>query len=137
MLKRIWSQDVVAISDRIAALTVAEATELSDYLEVVHGICAPSAPAMVRKVDPDIIVEQGQIEPTEFDVVLDGVEAAQRVAVIKAVRELLGLGLKEARDAVDACPKVIKERLPKADAEGLQTRLLAAGGKVSLHGRSL
>jgi large subunit ribosomal protein L7/L12 len=132
MTKRLWSEDIVALGDRIAALTVAGAAELSDYLEAAYRISAPSALAVARDVDPDVIVDEGQTEPTEFDVILDGVEAAQRVAVIRTVRDLLSLGLKEARDAVDACPRVIKERLPRADAEALQARLLAAGAKASV-----
>ena len=132
MTKQIWSPDVVAIGDRIAALTVAGAVDLGAYLEAVHGVRAISAPTVVPEVQPDIIIDKGTTEPTEFDVVLDGYDAARRVAVIKAVREAAGLGLKEARDAVDASPRAVKERLARPEADKLRALLEEAGAKVSI-----
>src|SRR5262245_9383407 len=114
MSNRLWSPDVVAIGDRLAALTAAAAAELSAYLETAHGIRAAAAPVVERNVEPDVVIDRRPAEPTEFDVVLEGYDSARRVGVIRTVRELLTLGLKEARDAVDAAPKVLKEGLPRA-----------------------
>jgi large subunit ribosomal protein L7/L12 len=124
--------DVVEIGDRIAALTVAKAVELSRYLAAVHGITAtPSAP-VVSEVKPDRVVSVPTVEPTEFDVLLRGFDVARRVALIRAVRETMGLGLKEARDLVEAAPRILKERLARAEAEKLRAQMEAAGAKVVL-----
>jgi large subunit ribosomal protein L7/L12 len=132
MMNRNWPLDVIEIGERIAALTVARAVELSRYLEQVHGITAtPSAPAD-PEVKPDRVVEEARVEPTEFDVLLNGFDVARRVAVIRAVRETTGLGLKEARDLVEAAPTVLKECLPRAEAEKLRAQMEAAGAKVVL-----
>ena len=132
MTNRTWSPDVAALGDRIARLTVAGAVELAAYLEAAHGIRAPSAPALMRPPEPDVVVDQPRAEPTAFDVVLDGYEAARRVAVIRAVREANGLGLKEARDAVDACPRAVREGLPRPEADKLRALLEAAGAQASI-----
>lgn len=71
-------------------------------------------------------------KPTEFDVVLDSFEAGRKIGIIKAVRDNTGLGLKDARDLVDAAPRAVKERLSRADADKLKAQLEAAGAKVSL-----
>jgi len=127
---RTWTPEIVEIGDQIIALTVAQAAMLSDYLEVVHGIKADASPVVLPPVQPDVIVRPP--EPTEFSVVLEGFEAARKIGIIKAVRENTGFGIKEARDFVDAAPKVVKDRLPKADAEKLKAQLEAAGARVSL-----
>ncbi|MBV9125424.1 MAG: ribosomal protein L7/L12 [Planctomycetes bacterium] len=127
-----WSPDIVDLGNRIAALTVAGAVELGTYLEEVHGVRALSLPAIVPDVQPGRVIDQKAPEPTEFDVVLDGFEAARRVAVIRAVREATGLGLREVRDAVDACPKVVKERLPRPEAAKLLALLESAGARASI-----
>jgi large subunit ribosomal protein L7/L12 len=132
MKQRLWSSDIAALGDRIAALTAAEAAELGRYLEAVHGVRAAPSPAIVRDGEPERVVDEGRNAPTEFDVVLDEFDAARRVAVIRAVREATGLGLREARDLVDACPKVIQHRLTRERAERLQGELRAAGAKASV-----
>jgi large subunit ribosomal protein L7/L12 len=132
MSQRVWSPDVAATGDRIATLTLAEAVALRSYLEQAHGIRPASAASAVRPVRPDMFIEEPSAEPTEFDVLLDGFDAAQRVATIKVVREATGLGLKEARDLVEGAPKAVKQRLPKVEADTLKARLEAAGAKVSL-----
>jgi large subunit ribosomal protein L7/L12 len=132
MENRKWSPKVVEIGDRIATLTVAAAAELGTYLEVVHGVRAAPGLAVVQLTEADEIVWAPSSEPIEFDVVLDGYEAAHRVAVIRAVREATGLGLKEARDAVEACPRVVKERLPRPEADQLRARLEQAGATASI-----
>jgi large subunit ribosomal protein L7/L12 len=131
MQQRSWSPDVVEIGDRVAALTAAAAAELGRYLEAIYGVRATSPQVVGPAVEPDLVVDAETV-PTAFEVVLDGFDAARRVAVIKAVREVTGLGLKEARDLVDACPKVIQHRLPRGDAERLQAELRAVGAKASV-----
>ena len=130
MERRHWSPEIVEIGDQIVALTVAQAARLSEYLEEVHGIKADASPVVLPPPKPDLVVPPP--EPTEFCVVLESFEASSKIAVIKAVRENLGLSIKDARDFVDAVPKVVRDRLPKADAEKLKAQLEAAGAKVSV-----
>jgi large subunit ribosomal protein L7/L12 len=132
MAPRTWSADVHTLGDRIASLSVAAATELVCYLEEVHGVRPTGLCVVPPLPDTDPIPHFIQLEPTAFDVLLDGCDPARRVAVIRAVREATGLGLKEARDLVDACPRAVKESLPRTEAEGLQARLEAAGARVTL-----
>jgi large subunit ribosomal protein L7/L12 len=131
MSTRNWTPEVAAVGDRIAALTLAGAAKLSSYLEAVHGI-RPTAALAVPDGRPDVVVEPVRAEPTEFDVMLDGFDPARRVAVIKVVRETTSLGLKEARDLVEGSPAVVKELLPRDEAERLKARLEEAGARVSL-----
>lgn len=79
---------------------------------------------------PDVVVQPP--EPSEFSVVLEGFDATKKLGVIKTVRDRLGLGLKDARDFVDAAPKAVKDRLPKCDAEKLKAQLEDAGARVSM-----
>ena len=110
------SEKIVKFVEEIKTLTVLELAELVSAIEEEFGVTA-AAPAAEEK--------------TEFDVVL--VEAgASKMGVIKAVKELTGLGLKEAKDLVDNCPKTVKEAAPKAEAEELKAKLEAAGAKVEL-----
>jgi large subunit ribosomal protein L7/L12 len=124
--------DINSIVDQISALTLGEAAELKKALEEKFGVTA-SAPMMMGMMPaagggaPAAVAE----EKTEFDVILaDG--GAQKINVIKAVREATGLGLKEAKDLVDGAPKPVKEGIPKADAEALKKKLEDAGAKVEL-----
>ena len=124
--------DINAIVDQISALTLGEAAELKKALEEKFGVTA-AAPMMMGMMPaagggaPAAAAE----EKTEFDVELtDG--GAAKINVIKAVREATGLGLKEAKDMVDGAPKIVKEGMPKADAEALKKKLEEAGAKVTL-----
>jgi large subunit ribosomal protein L7/L12 len=132
MNARNWSADIKALGDRVALLSAARAAELSDYLEFVHGVrtLAPSVVIDDRDEKPE--PEDGPPEPTAFRVALEGYDPAKRVGVIKAVRDHTGLGLKEARDAVDAAPRVIREGLSRAEAEALKVRLEEVGCRVSI-----
>ena len=113
------------IIQAIKEMSVLDLNELVKACEEEFGVSA-SAPA-VATAAPAAEAE----EKTEFDVVL--VETgAQKIKVIKVVRELTGLGLKEAKDIVDAAPKAVKENAPKAEAEELKKKLEDAGGKVTL-----
>lgn len=132
MSERIWSPDVVAIGDRIAILSATEAALLNQYLADAYGIQAARMIVTQPVDDPDVIVHDGMAEPVVFGIVLDGFDPARKISVIKAIREHLALGLKEAKDLVDASPRLLKERLTKSQAEQLQALLEAAGAKTSL-----
>ena len=112
------------ILDAIASMSVLEVSELIKMMEEKFGVAvAVAAPAGGAAAPAE--------EKSEFDVVLKEI-GANKVQVIKAVRELTGLGLKEAKDLVDGAPKTVKEGLAKADAEEAQKKLEAAGAKVEL-----
>ena len=108
------------ILDAIASMSVLEVSELIKMMEDKFGVSAPAAGAAAPAE-----------EKTEFDVVLSEI-GANKVATIKAVRELTGLGLKEAKELVESAPKAVKEGLPKAEAEEAKKKLEAAGAKVEL-----
>ncbi|WP_366522540.1 50S ribosomal protein L7/L12, partial [uncultured Fibrobacter sp.] len=113
--------------DQIVGLTLLEAKALADYLKETHGIEAAGGVVMAAPAAGAAAAE----EKTEFDVVL--VEAgAQKMQVLKTVRTITGLGLKEAKDLVEKANSVVKEALPKADAEKLKKELEDLGAKVAL-----
>ena len=117
------------ILDAIASMTVLEVSDLIKMMEEKFGVSA--AAAAVAVAAPAAGAAAAAEEKTEFDVVL--VEAgSNKIAIIKAVREMTGLGLKEAKDLVEGAPKAVKEQLPKADAEEAKKKLEAAGAKVEL-----
>lgn len=117
------------ILDAIASKTVLEISELIKMMEDKFGVSA--AAAAVAVAAPGAAAAAPAEEKTEFDVVLEAA-GSNKIAVIKAVRELTGLGLKEAKDLVEGAPKAVKEALPKADAEAAAKKLEAAGAKVAL-----
>lgn len=117
------------ILDAIASMSVLEVSELIKMMEEKFGVSA--AAAAVAVAAPGAAAAAPAEEKTEFDVVLTEI-GANKVQVIKAVRELTGLGLKEAKDLVDGAPKTVKEGLAKADAEEAKKKLEAAGAKVDL-----
>jgi large subunit ribosomal protein L7/L12 len=117
------------ILDAIASMSVLEVSELIKMMEEKFGVSA--AAAAVAVAAPAAGAAAPAEEKTEFDVVLTEV-GANKVSVIKAVRELTGLGLKDAKDLVEAAPKAVKEAMPKADAEEAKKKLEAAGAKVEL-----
>jgi large subunit ribosomal protein L7/L12 len=129
---RQWSADVKELGDKIAALTVSRAVELGDYLEEVHKIKPASGGVMVgpAQVGPAQPAEKPP-EKTEFTVVLENF-GAEKIKVIKVVREITGLGLKEAKDVVEGAPKPIKENVSKEEAEKIKKQLEDAGAKVSI-----
>ncbi|HXG00023.1 MAG TPA: 50S ribosomal protein L7/L12 [Bacteroidota bacterium] len=124
---------VAEIVERIEKLTLLEAVELKKALEEKFGVTA-AAPVMMAGAMPGVAAAgaaPAAEEKTEFNVVLK--EAGpQKINVIKVVRAATGLGLKEAKDLVDGAPKVVKEAMPKADAEKLKKELEDAGAKVEL-----
>ncbi len=121
--------DLAKIVEDLSALTVLEAAELSKMLEEKWGVsaAAPVAVAAVAGAAAAAPVE----EKTEFDVILADA-GAKKIEVIKEVRAITGLGLKEAKDLVEAAPKPIKEGANKADADKIKAQLEAAGAKVEL-----
>ncbi len=124
---------VAEIVEKIEKLTLLEAVELKKALEEKFGVTA-AAPVVMGGVIPGAAAGAGAAaaeEKTEFNVVLKEA-GAQKINVIKVVRAATGLGLKEAKDLVDGAPKVVKEGLPKADAEKLKKELEEAGAKVEL-----
>jgi large subunit ribosomal protein L7/L12 len=130
---RTWTPDITDLGDRIVALTVAKAVELGDYLEEVHKI-KPAAGAVAIAAGPagGAAAPEKPPEKTEFTVQLDGFAADKKITVIKVVREITGLGLKEAKDLVEGAPKPVKENISKEEAEALKKKLEDNGAKVSL-----
>ncbi len=121
------------LGDKIVALTLKQAKELSDYLENEHGIKAAAGGAVMMAGPVGGAAAPAAAEAkTEFDVVLESFDAAKKIAVIKVVRAATGLGLKEAKDAVEGAPSKIKEGISKEDAEKLKKELEEAGGKVAI-----
>jgi large subunit ribosomal protein L7/L12 len=117
------------ILDAVASMTVLELSELIKEMEEKFGVSA--AAAAVAVAAPAAAGAAAAEEQTEFNVML--LEAgANKVSVIKAVREITGLGLKEAKDLVDGAPKAVKEAISKADAEAAKKKLEEAGAKVEL-----
>ena len=116
------SEKVTAIVEELKTLTVLELSELVKAVEEEFGVSAAAG----------VVVAAGAAdEKTEFDVVLAEV-GANKIQVIKAVREATGLGLKEAKEIVDNAPKAVKEAVPTADAEALKAKLEEVGAKVEL-----
>ena len=120
------SEKITAMIEEIKALTVLELSELVHALEEVFGVSAAAMAAPAAAAAP------AAEEKTEFDVVLAGFAAAAKIMVIKVVREITGLGLAEAKAAVEAAPKALKEGRSKDDAEALKKQLEEAGAKVEL-----
>jgi large subunit ribosomal protein L7/L12 len=122
--------DLAKIVDTLSSLTVLEAAELSKLLEEKWGVSA-AAPVAVAAAGGAAAAAAPAEEKTEFDVVLADA-GAQKINVIKEVRAITGLGLKEAKDLVEAAPKPVKEGVSKADADKIKAQLEAAGAKVEL-----
>lgn len=118
------------ILDAIASKTVLEISELIKMMEEKFGVSATAAAVAVAPAAGGAAAPAAE-EKTEFDVVLADV-GSNKIAVIKAVREITGLGLKEAKDLVEGAPKAVKEGAAKAEAEDLKKKLEAAGAKVEL-----
>jgi large subunit ribosomal protein L7/L12 len=125
-----FAAEIVDLGDKIVALSLAQARALSEYLKEVHGLEAAAGGVMMAAA-PAAAAAPAEEEKTEFDVVLADA-GSNKIGVIKVVRELTGLGLKEAKDLVDGAPKTVKEAVAKADAETMKKKLEEAGAKVTL-----
>jgi large subunit ribosomal protein L7/L12 len=126
-----WNSEIKKLGDKIVELTLMQAKELGDYLKDEYGI-EPAAGGAVVMAGP---AAQGQAEQkeekTSFNVVLKAV-GDKKIQVIKEVRAITGLGLKEAKDLVEGAPKPVKEGLSKADADSAKAKLEAVGAVVEL-----
>ncbi len=126
------SQHLEEIVEKLSALPVIEMAKLKDMLEAKWGVkaaVASAAPAAAAAAAP------AASDSTDFSVTLEGpVPDDKKISVIKAVREVTGLGLKEAKEIVEGAPKVLKPSSPKAEAEEIKKKIEAAGAKVSLKG---
>ena len=122
------SEKITAMIEEVKALTV---LELSELVKALEEECGVSAAAMAAPAAGGAAAEAAE-EKTEFDVVLAGFDAAAKIKVIKAVREITGLGLAEAKGVVEGAPKTLKEAVSKDEAEEMKKKLEEAGAKVEL-----
>ena len=120
--------DIKAIAEQLVNLTVKEVSELAEILKTEYGI-EPAAAAVA--VAGPAEAASAAAEQTEFDVVLKSA-GGNKIAVIKAVREITGLGLKEAKALVDGAPKTLKEAVSKDEADEIKSKLEAAGAEVEV-----
>ncbi len=124
--------DVKALGDQLVGLTVKEVSELADYLKEEYGI-EPAAAAVAVAAGPagGDGGDAGGAEQTEFDVILKS-PGGSKLGVVKVVKQITGLGLKEAKAIVDDAPKAVKEAVSKEDAESIKAQLEEAGAEVEL-----
>jgi len=127
-----FDSKIVQLGDSLAGLTLKEAVDLKNYLKQAYGI-EPAAGGAVMMAGPMAGGggEEAAEEQTEVDAVLTSA-GDKKIQVIKVVRELTGLGLKEAKDLVDSTPKAIKEKTSKEDAEAIKAKIEEAGGTVEI-----
>ena len=131
------SAAVDEIMEKLKTLTLLEASELVKQIEEVFDVSAAGGGGMpmirpgMLPGGPAAPAEEVE-EKTEFDVVLEEVPSDKKIAILKVVRKMTGLGLKEAKDVVESAPKPIKEGIPKEDAEGFKKELEDAGAKASV-----
>ncbi len=125
-----WDAGIKKLGEKIVGLTLMQAKELGDYLKEEHGI-EPAAGAAVMVAGPAGGEAEEPEEKTSFDVILKEF-GEKKIQVIKEVRALTGLGLKEAKDVVDSAPKTVKEGLSKEDAEAARDQLEAVGAVVEI-----
>jgi len=123
--------DIEKIAEELSSLTVMEAAELATLLEEKWGVSAAAAPVAVAAVAGGDAGGAAAQEKSEFDVVLTAA-GASKINVIKEVRAITGLGLKEAKDMVEGAPKAIKEGVAKDEAESIKAKLEEAGASVEL-----
>ncbi|WP_017653823.1 50S ribosomal protein L7/L12 [Fortiea contorta] len=122
------------ILEQLKSLSLLEAAELVKQIEEAFGVsaAAPAGGMMMMAAPGAAAPAEEVVEQTEFNVILESVPADKKIAVLKIVRELTGLGLKEAKDMVEAAPKAVKEGIAKDAAEDAKKRIEEAGGKVTI-----
>jgi large subunit ribosomal protein L7/L12 len=123
--------DLKALAEQLVNLTVKEVSELAKIFKEEYGIEPAAAAVAVAAPAAGEGGAAAAAEQTEFDVILKSAGAA-KLQIVKLVKELCGLGLKEAKDLVDAAPKAIKEKVSKEDAEAIKAKLVEAGAEVEL-----
>jgi large subunit ribosomal protein L7/L12 len=131
-----FAADIMELGDKIAALTITKAVQLKEYLKEKYKI-EPAAGGVVMAAGPGGggggAAPEAKVEQTEFTVVLDGLaDPAKKINVIKVVREITNLGLKEAKELVEGAPKPVKENVAKDEANNIKKKLEEGGAKVSL-----
>lgn len=128
------SDKINTILEELKTLTLLEAAELVKQIEETFGVdaSAPSGGMMMMGSTAAAPAQEEVEEKTEFDIVLEEVPAAKKIAVLKVVRSLTGLGLKEAKDLVEATPKTLKEGISKEDAEETKKKLEEAGAVIKI-----
>src|SRR4051812_33210946 len=128
-----FAADIEQLGDQIAALTITKAVQLKNYLKEKYGI-EPAAGGVVMAAGAGAAAPaEKPPEKTEFTVSLDGLaDPTKKINVIKVVREITNLGLKEAKDLVEGAPKAVKENISKDEAEAIKKKLEDGGAKVSL-----
>lgn len=132
---KVVSKNLDQMVEELSNLTVLEMAKLKEQLEAKWGVkAAAAAPVAVMAQAPAAGGAAPAAEAANFQVTLQEAPADKKIGVIKVLRELTGLGLKEAKDIVEACPKEIKASAPKAEAEDMKKKLEAAGAKVALKG---
>lgn len=125
------SEKIDKIIEELKSLTLLEASQLVSQIEETFGVDASSGGGMMMMSSAPA-AEAATEEQTEFELILDNVPADKKIAILKVVRSVTGLGLKEAKDLVESAPKTIKESVPKAEAEDIKKQIEEAGGKVAL-----
>ncbi len=126
--------DIQHLADALSKLSVLDMSKLKTLLEDTWGVKAAAAAPMMMAAAPAASGAAEAAESTDFKVTLEAVSADKKIAIIKVVRELTGLGLKEAKDLVEGAPNVLKETAPKAEANEISKKIADAGGKVTLAG---
>lgn len=121
--------------EELSHLTVLEMSDLKKALETKWDVKAAAAAVAVAAAPAAAAPAEAEAESSEFEITLEAVPADKKIGVIKVVREITGLGLKEAKDLCDAAPKQLKESASKAEAEDIKKKVEAAGGKVTLKGK--
>ena len=119
------------ILEKLKSLSLLEASELVSQIEETFGVSAAASAGVVMAA-PGAGPAEAEEEKTEFDVILEEVPKDKKIAILKVVRTITGLGLKEAKEMVESTPKAIKEGVPKEDAEETKTKLEEAGAKVAV-----
>ncbi|MGB3238967.1 MAG: 50S ribosomal protein L7/L12 [Geitlerinemataceae cyanobacterium] len=123
---------VAEIIEKMKGLTALELVELKKGIEETFDVTAAAAAPMMMGAMPGAAAAEPEEEKTEFDLILEEVPADKKIAILKVVRTLTGLGLKEAKEMVESAPKAIKEGIAKEVAEDAKKQLEEAGGKVSV-----
>jgi large subunit ribosomal protein L7/L12 len=122
---------VADVLEQIKGMTVLELNELVKAFEEEFGVSAAAPVAVAAAAPAAAAAAPAEEEQTEFDVILNA-PGGNKIPVIKVVREITGLGLKEAKDLVDGAPKAVKEKISKADAEAIKAKLTEAGAEVTI-----
>lgn len=128
------SKTLDQLVEDLSGLSVLDMSKLKQMLEDKWGVKAAAAPVMMAAPAAGEAAAAPAAESTEFQITLEETPADKKIGVIKIVREVTGLGLKEAKDIVDSAPKVIKPTCAKAEADEISKKVIAAGGKVTVKG---